>query len=101
MTSGGTFVQIFTGITPDLDKIVMTQAQIIRFCEKYHTWLRQEGYGTFFLTKVGGEYFVVDVYVSDVGLDVDVHRLEDGSVWNGEYRRRVSLRNLSLSPLGS
>ena len=89
MTSDGTFVQIFAGITPDLDKIVMTQAQIIRFCEKHPTWLRQEGYATFFLTKVGGEYFVVHVRVFDGGLNVRVNRLGLGHVWRGEYRHRV------------
>ena len=89
MTSDGTFVQVFTSITSDLDKIVMTQAQIIRFCEKYPTWLRQKGYATFFLTKVGGEYFVVGVDVCSDGLDVLVYRLEGGRVWSGEYRHRV------------
>jgi len=89
MTSDGTLAQIFIGITPDLDKIVMTQAQIIRFCEKYPTWLRQEDYATFFLTKVNGEYFVVSVRVYADGLHVYVHRLENGYVWGGEYRNRV------------
>jgi len=89
MTSDGTFVQIFTGITSDLEKLVMTQAQIIRFCEKHPTWLRQEGYATFFLTKVNGEYFVVSVYVISGGLDVNVDRLEDDSVWGGGSRHRV------------
>ena len=89
MTSDGTFVQIFTGITPDLEKLVMTQAQIIRFCEKHPTWLRQEGYATFFLTKVGDEYFVVRVFVYSDGLRVYVDRLENGSVWSGGYRHRV------------
>ncbi len=89
MTSDGTFVQIFTGITPDLEKLVMTQAQIIRFCEKHPTWLRQEGYATFFLTKVNGEYFVVHVRVYSDGLDVYVRRLGHDYVWYGGYRRRV------------
>jgi len=94
MIGDGTFVQIFTGITPDLDKIVMTQAQIIRFCEKHPTWLRQEGYATFFLTKVNGEYFVVDVRVYSDGLNVYVSRLESGHVWHGEYRHRVVVPQL-------
>ena len=89
MTSDGTFVQIFTGITPDLEKLVMTQAQIIRFCEKHPTWLRQEGYATFFLTKVNGEYFVVHVGVFSGGLDVGVDRLESDGVWRGGDRHRV------------
>lgn len=89
MTSDGTFVQIFTGITPDLEKLVMTQAQIIRFCEKHPTWLRQEGYATFFLTKVGDEYFVVSVGVHSVGLYVRVRRLGGDYVWFGGFRLRV------------
>lgn len=84
-----TFGQIFTSITPDLDKIVMSQAQIIRFCEKYPTCLRQKGYATFFLTKVGDDYFVVSVRVYDDGLEAGVHQLEDDGVWHGEYRHRV------------
>lgn len=89
MTSDGTFVQIFTDISSDLEKLVMTQAQIIRFCEKHPTWLRQEGYATFFLTKVNGEYFVVLVFVSSDGLHVFVFRLEYVTVWYGAFRLRV------------
>lgn len=89
MVGDGTFVQIFTGITPDLEKLVMTQAQIIRFCEKHPTWLRQEGYATFFLTKVGGEYFVVYVGVDSDGLTANVPRLEHDHVWDGDDRPRI------------
>ncbi len=89
MVGDGTFAQIFTGITPDLEKLVMTQAQIIRFCEKYPIWLRQDGYATFFLTKVNGEYFVVYVSVYSSGLNVNVNRFEDVYVWDGAYRRRI------------
>ena len=94
MVGDGTFVQIFTGITPDLEKLVMTQAQIIRFCEKHPTWLRQEGYATFFLTKVGDEYFVVRVGVYSDGLRVGVGRLEDDRVWDGGCRNRVFVPQL-------
>jgi len=96
IVADATFVQIFTGITPDLDKIVMTQAQIIRFCEKHPAWLRQEGYATFFLTKISGEYFVVSVHVYDDGLDVYVDRLEDDNVWHGEARHRVVYPQLPI-----
>ncbi|MFA7702785.1 MAG: hypothetical protein WCX80_05020 [Patescibacteria group bacterium] len=83
------FSQIFTGLNPDLDKLVLTQAQIIRFCEKHPTWLRQEENATLFLTKVNGEYFVVSVCVYSDGLDVDVNRFEDGSVWRAGARHRL------------
>jgi hypothetical protein len=85
----GNFVQIFTALNSDLNKIVMTQAQIIRFCEKHPTLLRQDGNATFFLIKENDEYFVVSVVVFSDGLDVRVRRLESDRVWHGEYRRRV------------
>jgi len=89
MVADGNFVQIFTTLSSDLDKLVMTQAQIIRFCEKHPTLLRQDGDATFFLIKENDEYFVVRVHVRSDGLDVRVYRLERGNVWDGECRRRV------------
>lgn len=89
MVKDATFTQIFTDITPDLDKLLFTQAQIINFCEKHPTWLRQEGYGTFFLTKVGDKYFVVSVGVDSDGLEVRVCRLGRDGIWAAEYRHRV------------
>lgn len=89
MTSGGKFVQIFFSITPDLSKIFMTQHQIIRFCEKYSTWLRQEGHATLFLTKLKGVYFVVHVRVSSGGMSVRVHPITYDCIWHGAYRHRV------------
>ena len=98
MANDATFVQIFTELNSDLDKLVMTQAQIIRFCEKHPTWLRQEGCATFFLTKVKGEYFVVFVVVRADGLNVDVYRLEHDNVWNVSYLHRVVAPQLETLP---
>jgi len=85
----GTFVQIFTEINSDLDKIAMTQAQIIRFCEKYPTWLSQGRYATFFLTKVDSKYFVIRVNRRDDALDVNVRKFEIIGAWNASYGRRI------------
>jgi hypothetical protein len=89
ITEDGTFKDIFSSLSEDLDKLVVTQSQIIRFCEKYPTLLRQEGYATFFLIKEDNEYFVVYVYVLSAGLNVNVYRLEYGLVWRGQHLRRV------------
>jgi hypothetical protein len=100
MANDATFVQMFSELNSDLDKLAMTQAQIIRFCEKHPTWLRQEGYPTFFLIKVNGEYFVVCVSMGSGGLDVHVYRLEDDSVsvWGAEHRHRVVAPQLETLP---
>jgi len=92
----GNSTQIFTGINSDLDKIVMTQAQIIRFCEKHPTWLRQEGYTTFFLTEMDGEYFVVRVRIDD-GLIVLVTHLKNIRNWLGIYKLRVVYPRMPLA----
>lgn len=93
-----TFARIFSSINTDPDKLVMTQHQIIKFCEKYPDWLRHEGYGTFFLMKEEGEYFVVYVCVCPGGLTVRVLRLGVDSLWLGEYLHRVV--SPQLMPLG-
>jgi hypothetical protein len=83
------FAKMFTSLTGDLDKLCLTQDQIISFCEKYPSWLRQEGCATFFLFKMNGEYFVAYVFVFSDGLYVYVHHLGYDRVWDGECRHRV------------
>lgn len=90
MTSDATFSQMFNSLADNLDQLVMSQAQIISFCQKYPGWLRQDGYGTFFLIKENGKYFVVRVFVDDaVGLWVRVGPLGRGDVWYAEFRHRL------------
>jgi len=94
ITENGTFNDIFGSLGEDLDKLVMTQSQIISFCGKHPTLLRQEGYATFFLIKENDEYFVVDVDVNSDGLYAGVGRLEDDRVWDGVYRHRLVVPQL-------
>jgi len=89
MINNATFSQMFGSLTDNLDKLVMSQAQIISFCTKHASWLRQDGYGTFFLIKENGAYFVVGVRVRDDGLSVHVLHLENDYVWVAGYHHRV------------
>ncbi len=94
MAKDAKFYQIFYSLNSDLDKLVLTQEQIVRFCEKYPTKLRQDGHGTFFLIKENNEYFVVRVNVYSDDLNVYVYRFEDGSVWNAKYQHRIVVPQL-------
>lgn len=94
MAKDATFSQIFNFLNFVLDKLVLTQEQIIRFCEKYPTKLRQDGYGTFFLIKENNEYFVVRVNVYSDGLIVFVYRFEDDNVWHAKYQHRFVVPQL-------
>ncbi|MFA4942416.1 MAG: hypothetical protein WC564_02145 [Patescibacteria group bacterium] len=85
----GTFPQIFSSLSADLDKLVLTQAQVIDFCEAHSNWLRQGGDITFFLIKEKRKYFVVIVYVSSGGLHVDVLDFKNDHVWPAKLRHRL------------
>ena len=95
MIKDGTFEKIFGGVSDDLDKLTLTQPQIINFVNKHHKWLRTEGYATFFLFKVGNEFFVARVRVSDDGrLGVGVLRFSHAHVWYAGHRHRFVLPQL-------
>lgn len=55
------FPHMFTKINSNLDDLVVTQDQIIYFCEKYPGKINQDGCQVFFLIKRDKEYFVVGV----------------------------------------
>lgn len=98
MIKNGTFAQIFGGLSDNLDELCLTQAQIIQFVQKHKKWLRTEGYATFFLFKVGDEFFVADVcVVSGDSLDARVVRVSRVSVWAADRRRRVVVPQLALA----
>lgn len=98
MIKDGTFAQIWNGMSDDLNSLCLTQSQIIQFVQKHHKWLRTEGYGTFFLFKVGDKFFVAGVGVDDDGqLRVYVYRFSNDYVWDAEYRHRVVLPQLALA----
>ncbi|MDO8590562.1 MAG: hypothetical protein Q7R65_01130 [bacterium] len=92
-----TFDRIFGGMSDDLDKLVLTQPQIIQFVQKHRKWLRTDGYATLFIFKAGNEFFVARVYFrSGLQLEVCVNRFSDDYVWDAEGRRRVVVPQLTL-----
>ncbi|MBP6974814.1 MAG: hypothetical protein KBB54_02615 [Candidatus Pacebacteria bacterium] len=98
MTKDGTFEQIYGGLGTDLNALCLTQAQIIGFVKKHRKWLREDGYGTFFLFKVGDDFFVADVRVSSDGtLYAFVHRFSYDYVWFAVYRHRFVVPQLALA----
>jgi len=80
--------EIFNSFRNSLDELCITQAQIIKFCEKYPNELYKYG-ANLFLIKENNEYFVVFVSVSSDGLSVRVYRLGRDDVRGGSYLRRV------------
>jgi hypothetical protein len=101
MIKDGTFAQIFNGMSDNLDDLCLTQPQIIQFVQKHRKWLRTDGYGTFFLFKIGTEFFVALVSFGDDGqLGARVGRFSDGSVWLARCRHRIVVPQL-MKPSGT
>ncbi|MFH1170448.1 MAG: hypothetical protein V1704_02725 [Candidatus Vogelbacteria bacterium] len=95
-----TFCQMFEGQDVDLDKLCLTQDQIIWFVTNYREHLHSKGYATFFLFKVAEQFFVAVVsWVGARRLRVCVDRLAVGGVWCAGYRHRVVLPPLLISPV--
>lgn len=91
----GTFSQMFGSLSPDLQKLCLTQDQIISFVKKHRQWLRTDGYGTFFLFVSNEQYFVADVFFSDALLTVRVARFGRSFVWRAGAHRRVVVPQLA------
>jgi len=97
MAKNANYSQMFNSLSSDLDSLCLTQNQIIRFCEKYPSHLRQDGNATFFLFKENGEYFVAYVDVRSGGLRVGVRRFGGGGVWDAGGARRVVVPQLFVA----
>lgn len=91
----GNFATIFGDFSRDLDDLCFTQDQIVSFVENHPTRLRIDGYATFFLFRVGGEYFVALADRRSVdGPNVFVNRFSCDDFWFAENRHRVVVPQL-------
>jgi len=76
----GTFLQIFTSLSNDLESAWLTQAQISDICELHPNWLNRDGLDNLILTKIKGAYFVITVTTTPKGLAVDIDCLANSKV---------------------
>ncbi|MFA5934617.1 MAG: hypothetical protein WC827_01900 [Candidatus Paceibacterota bacterium] len=95
MIKDGNLAQIFGGFGENLDRLCLSQSQIIRFVKDHSKWLLTgSNHGTFFLFKVQGEFFIADVLLGESIIGVDARHLLDGVVWDADRRRRVVVPQL-------
>ncbi len=95
MAKDATFAQMFGSLSNDLDKLCLTQSQILNFIAKHRPHLRKDGHETFFLFKSNNQFFVANVRftVGDL-LNVYVFRFEVDFVWEAGLRLRVVVPQL-------
>ncbi len=88
LTKNGTFAEIYKSLGELLDDLCFSQAQIKKFCVEHRSKLSTD-YGTFFLFKKHGNFFVADVRVLGGGrLRVRVRRFSFDGVWRAERGHR-------------
>jgi hypothetical protein len=94
MVIDSTFEEMFGGFGVALDRLILTQAQVKQFVQRYPGWLKKGGNGTFFLFKVGDEFFVAAMYLfSDGRLGARVRRLTLERVFRAKKRHRLVLKS--------
>lgn len=97
LVKDATFEKMFGSFGVSLNKLCLTQHQIIRFCEKYEALVRTSGIETktFFLFKVGNQFFVAYARVLHKGLRIHVHRFEFSNPWEARYAPRIAVPQLT------
>jgi len=91
-----TLTQIFNSLNPDLDKLCLTQDQILNFIKNHKSWLRADSYVTFFLFKSNKKFFVANVYVGSDGLHARVFHFGFNYVWTAGCRFRFVFPQLEI-----
>ena len=92
----GTFAQFLGSLSDNLEKLHFSQGQIVEFAKLHRNKLRAEGYGTFFLFKVGKEYFVANIFKGGILLEANVDRFDNSRIWRAVYRHRFVVPQLKL-----
>jgi len=94
LVKNGRFNQFFSS-SGGLDKLCLTQDQIIQFCLEHKNWLRTGGFATFFLFKVEGQFWVVHVRFDAGGrLMAIVNGFSSVNVWRAGYGHRIVVPQL-------
>lgn len=81
------FFQMFSSLNTDLDKLCLTQSQIVSYCQKNRWHLRQY-FATFFLVKENDEFFVAIVNLKNDGLGrptIYHYPFKSDNVWKAEH----------------
>jgi hypothetical protein len=94
MIRNSTFQELFGGFGAALDSLALTQAQIKQFAKHHRDWLQEGGNGTFFLFKIGNEFFVAAAYLfSDGQIGMRLRRLTLERVFRAQKRHRLVVKS--------
>ena len=83
------FSKIFHTIGSDIDKAVMTQSQIVRFCTLYPRQVSVRGNKSIFLTEMNGELFPVEIFWTNSGLMALIDKFDCETIWSPKNEIRI------------
>jgi len=90
-----TFIKIFNSLSFDLHSICFTQGQIIDFADKHREWLRDQGWGNYFLFKSHEFFYVACVNACNIDkLEVFLHKFKDSYVEKAYFHPRIFVPQL-------
>ena len=84
LTENMTFAQMFNTETD-----VMSQEEIVAFCQQYPNYLHPDGFPTFFLIKENGDYYVVNTDFLPTERRACVRKIDDDHVWDAKNNYRL------------
>jgi hypothetical protein len=88
-TGDGDFPTIFGSVERPLDSLCFTQPQIRNFCVTHPEMLLPNGYGTLFLFKSGGVFFIALVLIFRDELGAHRYPFSYPRIWHAERKRRL------------
>jgi len=96
MVQDANFKKMFGSLNDDLNKLCLTQNQIVKFCEKYPHYLRKGGEETFFLFKETLEYFVAYVLIDPYGLNIYWINFDYRGPWDAKRSHRLVVPQIEI-----
>ncbi|KKU47546.1 MAG: hypothetical protein UX67_C0034G0011 [Candidatus Woesebacteria bacterium GW2011_GWF2_46_8] len=88
LVSDAVFLDMFSCISLEWDKLVMTQSQVIWFCRKYPKWIRRI-HPTLFLMDEFDDYYIASIRYYRPDLHAGVFHFSYDYNWKSKYPPRI------------
>ncbi|MCF7794873.1 hypothetical protein K9M50_00740 [Patescibacteria group bacterium] len=88
MVKDADYRTMFSSLSENIDKLCLTQHQIVNFCENHKNCLHPD-WATFFLFKENDNYYVANVFVNMGGLSIFIDYLKNEGIWVASISHRV------------
>lgn len=84
--------EIFKAFGVNLNRLCLSESQVLCFCEKYPEELTSDGLATFFLVKKGNKYFIFDIHKGENKILVVISDMRTARVWQKKRGYRIIIK---------